>query len=137
MDIYPHNQVYDSENVPDAPDIYREMSNPGSRDRRSKPVVFVDESKRTPGYTVISAVLDAETLTHGVLLLNESGEIVHIWPADQVFSEAPSPPKLPHSVQVFKDGSSIVANDWGKLHARINPCGEPIWTTPMGTHHSI
>ena len=40
-------------------------------------------------------------------------------------------------MQVFKDGSIIVANDRGKLHARINPCGEPICTTPKGTHHSI
>ena len=42
-----------------------------------------------------------------------------------------------HGLEVFDDGSLAVAFDAGRVLARIDACGEPMWTATGGFHHAI
>ena len=137
LGLYPHDEVFASDYQPSSSEDYAPVHVEGLSDRRAQPLVFIDPQKRQPGLTVINAALDRDAGLHGVLLLDERGQVLHIWPVDERYADTPSGRIVPHAVHVFRDGSIIVVNDFGADLARIDACGDPIWSRQMGTHHSI
>jgi len=95
----------------------------------------------TPGYVLISALSrEQETSAFEVGLYDAGGRLLHRWPVD--YAELDPDGREPlrvmlHGMEVFEDGSLAVAFDAGSAIARLDACGEPMWVTRGGFHHSI
>lgn len=75
-------------------------------------------------------------------LYNHRGQHLHTWTLDYDVldrdgplngSEAPHP----HGFAILRDGSIIVNFDRGDILARIDSCGQPVWTKQGVYHHSL
>ncbi|RAH97365.1 hypothetical protein DLJ53_29660 [Acuticoccus sediminis] len=93
------------------------------------------------GYVLVAGLNPAQDESfHAVTLYDAAGKQVHRWP---VFYERLDPEGNPpqnvmlHGMEVLEDGSLVVTFDVGNAMARIDACGEPMWITSGGFHHSI
>lgn len=95
----------------------------------------------SPGYTMISGLsVKQDRTAFDVVLYDAQGQVVHEWPVDyaKLDPEGLKPLNVMlHGMEVFPDGSLAVTFDAGNVLARIDSCGEPMWTTPGGFHHAI
>ena len=102
--------------------------------------VMKDASEVMPGYRAIMG-FDVALDTYSVRLLDPAGEQVHVWPTSYraLSGDTEATHEInPHGMQMMPDGS-IVVNfaKGGPLMARIDACGEPLWTREGVYHHSI
>ncbi|MEJ6395913.1 arylsulfotransferase family protein [Gymnodinialimonas sp. 2305UL16-5] len=99
-----------------------------------------DAADRQPGYILIAGLSDdQDTSVFVVRLMDTNGEEVHRWP---IFYEEFDPDHSPHNVmlhgmEVFEDGSIVVTFDVGNAIARVDACGDTMWSVRGGYHHSI
>ncbi len=95
----------------------------------------------TPGYVLVSGLSPEQDVSfHAVTLYDEEGRQVFRWPVhyERIDPEGPHPQNVMlHGMEVFEDGSIAVTFDMGEAIARISPCGDPMWVTKGGYHHSI
>lgn len=93
-----------------------------------------------PGYTLVAGLnADPEGPFHVVRLYDASGAEVHHWPVryDALDSEVQPQNTMLHGMEVFEDGSIAVTFDSGQALARLDACGEPMWSNVGGYHHSL
>ncbi len=109
------------------------------RDRRGPPVMYL-AADAPVGYRVIYGVFDLETTLHGAILIAPDGTVANIWSITQEDVSWPHPSDanvFPHGFAVTRDGSIIVAYDHGTSMTRYDYCGNVIWRSVGGYHHSI
>ena len=102
--------------------------------------VFAD-GLAAPGFIAVAGLSpDQEQSFHAVTLFDDAGNLLHRWPVnyDRLDPEG-NPPEdvMLHGLEIFEDGSIAVTFDMGRAIARIDACGEPIWTIRNEYHHSI
>jgi hypothetical protein len=97
--------------------------------------------RAAPGYTLIAGLSTEQSRsTFDVVLYDADGSILHKWPVDYSILDPDGPQPLHvmlHGMEVFEDGSLAVTFDAGKVIARVDACGQPMWTTPGEFHHSV
>lgn len=102
---------------------------------------LVDPDAITPGFTLIAGLSkDQDRSAFDVSLYDEEGQRRHVWPVDyaRLDPEGLKPLNVMlHGMEVFEDGSIAVTFDAGNAIARLDACGEPIWSRNGGYHHSI
>lgn len=97
-------------------------------------------TERAPGYILIAGLSDdQDTSVFAVRLMDTDGTEVHRWP---IFYENFDPVTSPqnvmlHGMEVFEDGSLVVTFDVGNAIARVDQCGQTMWSVRGGFHHSI
>ena len=84
--------------------------------------------------------------TNALRLIRRNGDVVASWPVrfSDLFSDTshiPAPPTTEwnldtHGALALPDGSVVFSFEWGGL-VKLDRCGEPIWTLPRMTHHSV
>lgn len=117
----------------------------------SHPAVFDREGARTlrpdqrqPGLTTVTSWWkEAGNLKFGVKLLDEKGKAVHEWWLDRgaAFPENPPGRRRPLGTDLsgsllLPDGDLVVNLGYVGM-ARLNACGEVLWTLSEGNHHLI
>lgn len=93
-----------------------------------------------PGYVLIGGLSDdQDTSVHVVRMFDRSGREVHRWPVHyELFDDEIKPQNVMlHGMEVFEDGSLAVTFDSGNAIARIDACGQPLWSINGNFHHSI
>lgn len=93
-----------------------------------------------PGFRAILA-WGPEEAHYVVHLFDQAGKEHHRWPIDYA-KLGPQKGFIPedadpHGMKVLPDGSLIVNFDDSGLLARIDACGEPMWTNTGVFHHSL
>lgn len=97
-------------------------------------------TERQPGYILIAGLSDdQDTSVFAVRLLDTNGEEVHRWPIHyENFDPDTSPQNVMlHGMEVFEDGSVVTTFDVGNAIARVDACGQTIWSLRGGYHHTI
>jgi hypothetical protein len=82
---------------------------------------------------------DVERDAYAVRLFDAAGGLAHVWPIDEmaISERATSRQNAPHAMQPLPDGTLVVSFDWLGLVARLDPCGEAIWSRDGFYHHSF
>lgn len=80
-----------------------------------------------------------ETKLYAVWLYDAAGTLVHEWQIDErtFLEDVHDNHNAPHPLHVMRDGSILISFDWAAGMARLDPCGEPIWTQRGHYHHSF
>jgi hypothetical protein len=102
--------------------------------------VRYSDAPAEPGYVLIAGLNENQKESAQVVrLFDRDGAEVHRWPVRyQLFDEKIKPQNVMlHGLEVFPDGSLAVAFDSGMAIARIDACGQPLWTVEGAFHHSI
>ena len=97
-------------------------------------------TERMPGYILIAGLSDdQDTSVFAVRLMDTNGDEVHRWPINYENFDPDTPPQnvMLHGMEVFEDGSLIVTFDVGNAIARVDACGQTMWSVRGGFHHSI
>jgi hypothetical protein len=94
-----------------------------------------------PGYRGIMG-FDAETDRYAVWLIDHHGKQHHIWPIDYWMLKEKmgtnEPIINPHGMSVLDDGTLLVNfGKGGELIARLDACGQKLWSRDGIYHHSI
>ncbi len=115
---------------------------PATRERGG--TTIYDRERAFAGITVISAYRDGQ---FGVFALDMEGRVVHRWPIDpnRLWPERAAemavfqPAEKEFSIQglwLKPDGSLyVISGDVGI--AKLDRCGEPIWSLETGAHHDL
>jgi hypothetical protein len=94
-----------------------------------------------PGYTMIAGLSDdPATSAHAITLYDAAGREVYRWPVDYAALDPKGRKPLNvmlHGVDPLPDGSLITAFDQGEVIARIDSCGQPMWTREGNFSHSV
>ena len=94
-----------------------------------------------PGYVLIAGLsIEQSRSFFDVVLYDAEGRVLHEWPVDYSILDPEGLKPLNvmlHGMEVFEDGSLAVTFDAGNVIARIDACGQPMWTTAGEFHHSI
>ena len=100
--------------------------------------VVHDAAAMAPGNWVINR-FEAQTQTYILDLLDADGTVVNSRPIDySKIAEDGTPGEFAHIATMLPDGSAIVVWDDAPGMARIDACGEPIWSkTDQIYHHSL
>jgi hypothetical protein len=101
---------------------------------------IVDRHAMMPGHRLIAGVTTGRTSNIGVTLYDADGAELHYWPVryDVLVPDGGNPNNVfPHGTVPLRDGSIVVNFDQGETIARIDPCGETLWTTKGKFHHGI
>jgi hypothetical protein len=109
-------------------------------DEASRGRFTVHERARMPGgFYVIAGWGDADS-RYAAWLYRGDGQLLHEWPL--VYDDLdPDDPRggddSPHGFDVLPDGSVLVNFDHGKVMARLDACGKPLWTKRGIYHHLL
>jgi hypothetical protein len=76
---------------------------------------------------------------YSVFLRDAAGKLVHAWPIDEmaISDKAENRQNGPHAMTVLADGSLVVSFDWLGLMARLDACGNALWSRDGFFHHSF
>jgi hypothetical protein len=82
---------------------------------------------------------DAARGAYSVFLRDAAGELVHTWPIDEmaISDKAEHRQNAPHAMAVLADGSLVVSFDWLGLMARLDACGNALWSREGFFHHAF
>ena len=96
---------------------------------------WADEAKIADGFLVITR-FDLQKPGYVMDLMVADGSVIHQWHVDHsgIFSGG-NPLEFVHGSRVLPDGSALVNFDEGIGVARIDVCGQAIWTREDGTYH--
>lgn len=121
----------------------RHLVAPGDSDSAADPdrgFAVKDAGMVAPGYTLVAGLnTERDASFHVARLFDEEGEEVHSWPIRyELFDEEKKPQNVMlHGLEVFADGSLAVTFDAGQAVARVDSCGQPIWSTIGRYHHTL
>ena len=103
-----------------------------------EPYKVYDQAAMAKGYLLVNRFHPDEQ-RFVTDLLDMDGKILHTWPVDYSrMVKGGSPVEFVHISTALPDGSLLVNFDRGTAMARIDACGDPMWTrTDMTYHHSI
>jgi Arylsulfotransferase (ASST) len=93
-----------------------------------------------PGYR---AVMGWDGQHHVVWLFDEYGQELHAWPLEysNIDPEGEIDPSFPHGsphgLEILEDGTILVNFEGGALLARLDACGQRIWSQKGAYHHVI
>lgn len=104
----------------------------------NEPYKVYDEAALAKGYLLVNRFHPTEQ-RFVTDLIGPDGKILHTWPIDYSrIVKGGSPVEFAHISTALPDGSLLVNFDRGTAMARIDACGNPMWTkTDMTYHHSI
>ncbi|MCR9089048.1 MAG: arylsulfotransferase family protein [Rhodobacteraceae bacterium] len=97
-------------------------------------------ARQQPGYVLVAGLSDDQkTSEFAVYLYDAQGAEIHRWPIHYARFDATIRPQnvMLHGMEVFEDGSVVVTFDKGHAIARVDACGETMWSVNGGFHHSI
>jgi hypothetical protein len=86
------------------------------------------------------AIMGWNGQSYAISLFDEHLEETHQWPITYEMLDPDGPSggsDEPHGMEIFEDGSILVNFDRGDVLARLDACGEPLWTKKGIFHHSI
>ncbi len=116
------------------------LETPGLKDRRDRPLVFIDEA-HTEGYRVIVGSMDFEEAFWGALLIGPGGDVIHRWTLSTEHlpqNKDPDLLKVLYGVHVGSDGSmtfSMQESAGGIV--KVDACSNEIWNLPGEFHHTV
>lgn len=94
-----------------------------------------------PGYVLVAGLSTDQTrAAFDVVLYDAAGNTLHKWPVDYAVVDPEGLKPLHvmlHGMEVLEDGSLVVTFDAGRVIARLDACGQPVWITPGEFHHSV
>lgn len=99
-----------------------------------------------PGLTLVSTFWSDSVWRPGLRLLDSTGDVVHEWQIDPRTIFERSADRRPRWSELeFRaiDGSHLFPNGDVLLNVeyvgtvRIDACGDPLWSLPAGTHHTV
>lgn len=94
-----------------------------------------------PGYVAIAGLNRNQAQSgFAVTLYDEKGKVLHVWPVDYGKLDPTGPGPLNvmlHGLAMFPDGSIAVAFDQGRVMARLDACGKPMWISRGDYNHVI
>ncbi len=104
--------------------------------------VFVmhDAAAAMGGHVLIGGLAPGREVLQGVTLYAADGRELHHWSLDYESLHPDGPGEfnvMLHGVVPFEDGSLVVAFDAGRRLARIDACGETMWSRKGAYHHSV
>ncbi len=151
IDARPSRQLHDYVKNPDR--NYQRVSIPNLRSRRLDPLVYSTEQK-LPGFRFFFGTMDFNEYLHGAVLFDQNDQLVHTWVLDQEkllkrleqdnkvnnknIKIKPASRRLPHGVDVFPDGSLILAEGaQGNGLQKLDFCGNFDWSRPGNYHHTV
>jgi hypothetical protein len=94
----------------------------------------------TPGQVLIAGLTPGRETLQGAVLYDADGSEVHFWPLDYpalVPDDEPEFNVMQHGLWVLPDGSVMVVFDNGDVLARVDACGQPVWTQRGNFHHVV
>lgn len=106
-------------------------------------VRMLDSSKVQPGLTLLTSAWEGpDGWTPGLRLIDRRGRTLHEWALDkEIFRDGLSQRVDPDRSSIH--GSHLLPNGDVVLNlsyvgaARLNSCGDPVWTLKRGNHHSV
>lgn len=107
--------------------------------RNDKPKLYLTD-KAPKGYRVIFGTFDFKESLHAAILLGPEGKVEHIWHVSQEdvdWKHKSDNNVYSHGFEIAPDGSIVVAYDGGTSLTKYDYCGNIIWRTKGGFHHSI
>lgn len=94
-----------------------------------------------PGYVAIAELnRDQGQSAFAVTHYDEHGKVLHVWPVDcaELDPNGPRPLNVMlNGLEMFSYGSIAVALDEGRMMARLDSCGKPIWISRGGHKHMV
>lgn len=112
-----------------------------NRDANSTGFRIMRPDEIEPGYVLIAGLnRDQKQSAFAVTLYDMHGNALHVWPVDYGKLDPTGPGPLNvmlHGLAIFRDGSIAVAFDEGRVMARLDPCGKPVWISHGGYNHVI
>lgn len=97
-------------------------------------------TERAQGHILIAGLSDdQDTSVFNVRLMDTDGNEVHRWPIfyENFDPDTPAQNVMLHGMEVFEDGSLVVTFDVGNAIARVDQCGQTMWSARGSFHHSI
>ena len=94
-----------------------------------------DADAVTEGFWAVTR-FDGASARYVVDLIDADGAVVHSWPVNyaNIFGNG-APDEFVHGTGVLSDGSLVANFDTGFGMARIDGCGDALWTRTDGTYH--
>jgi len=111
---------------------------PAAPDR--PPQILLAPQAAAKGHRFVSGLMVGREAGNGALLLSRAGEELHYWPIDysKLDPKGLDPENVfLHGIGVFRDGSIVVNFDGGKVLAKLDACGESVWTITGNYHHVV
>ena len=102
-------------------------------------ITIHDPDRISDGYYIFVG-WDTEIMLYAAWLYDNRGERRHTWRIDYNAMDPDGPSNgadSPHAFHVLRDGSIIAGFDKGDVMARLDACGERIWTKDGIFHHSL
>lgn len=104
-----------------------------------------DGERVQPGLTLVSTHREAWGWDAGVMLIDEGGDVLHSWRADPtaLFPNTSQVRGVPtafrrgvHGMHLFENGDVLFNIEYLGI-ARVDACGNTVWSIENGAHHSI
>jgi len=108
-------------------------------DRREHFVVYRPD-EMGDGQILIAGLTPHRQALNSAVLYNAKGEEQHVWPFNyHIYDpEGPKPQNVfLHGLAVLPDGSAIANFDAGHRLARVDACGQVMWTVEGDFHHAV
>lgn len=137
--LRPARHLVESQRNYAIPDHYEPLAVSGLSARRAAPLVYFAPGAPR-GYRLVYGTFDFEDGLHGAILLAPDGTVQRRWTVSQEDAEwavRDDENVYPHGIEIFPDGSIVVAFDGGTSLARYAYCGELLWRTRGPFHHSV
>jgi hypothetical protein len=112
---------------------------PAPEDAPRERVVVHAPERLNGGFYGILGWDDAEQ-RYSAWLYDARGQLRHTWPIDYAALDPDGPSDgsdAPHGFKLLPDGSLLINFDKGDALARLDTCGEALWTKQGHFHHSI
>ena len=107
--------------------------------RRQNPMIFISEDA-PKGYRVIYGVFDFIETLCGAIMLDDKGNVAHVWEVSQKdvnWKHRPDTNIYPHGFEIAPDGCILVDYDYGSSLTKYDYCNRIVWRLKGEFHHSI
>jgi hypothetical protein len=111
---------------------------PAAPDRPSH--ILLESEAAAIGHRFVSGLTAGRDAMNGAILFSRAGEELHYWPIDysRLDPKGLDPENVfLHGIEVFRDGTIVVNFDGGKVLAKLDACGESVWTITGNYHHVV
>ncbi len=142
--IWPYFQVIEAKRI--ATSLFREgevigvgRRNPAPAGASREFATLHDPEASIGSGNYVLLAWDNSRGSYSVSLYDSSGVVQHVWPIDEmaISDKAEHRQNAPHAMEALPDGTILISFDWLGLVARLDACGDAIWSKEGFYHHSF